>query len=55
METVFCIDCEKEITIDGKKIINGFIVKQKDPILDEELFAYKCEKCYKKKPYLTNK
>lgn len=54
MDKVYCIDCEKEIEINGDEIIGGKLLKYKDLVLDEELFAYKCDDCHANNPSLTN-
>lgn len=48
----YCHDCRKEIKIEGKEIKNGFKLTYDDN--GDKLIVFKCNKCYKENPGLTN-
>lgn len=47
-----CIDCDKEIIMKGKLIVNGSLLKYKHN--DKEIWVYKCKECFEKSPELRN-
>ncbi len=46
LDKAVCFECDKKIESTEEEITNGVLVDYKD------LFAYKCDECFKKKPEL---
>ena len=51
-DKICCHDCGKEIEFKGKDIKNGVLLVYDDE--EEKIRVYKCNKCFKKNPALTN-
>ena len=49
---VHCHDCHKSLQVKGQKIIGGRLCVYQHQ--DQKISIYKCQRCFKKNPALTN-